>query len=83
MTLKRRSDSAETPRLVLRTNGENPNHHMWNNQGVWWCNMTIHQYDGTSERHRFSLKTRDVKQARDRRDRIFRDVRNQYTAASA
>ena len=36
----------------------------------------------TAERLRFSLKTRDVEQARERRDRIFRQIAEHYEIAA-
>ena len=51
-------------KLALRVNDDNPNHHLWNNRGVWWCHLTVHKNDATSERLRFSLKTRDLDSAR-------------------
>ena len=55
-------------KLSVRVNRKNPNHHLWNNNGTWWFHYTVHHPDFTSERHRFSLKTQDVKQARRLRD---------------
>ena len=70
------------PKLALRVNDENPNHHLWNNRGVWWCHLTVHKADSTAERLRFSLKTRDVEKARERRDRIFKDIAKHYEVAA-
>jgi hypothetical protein len=70
------------PKLALRVNQDNPNHHLWNNRGVWWCHLTVHKPDATAERLRFSLKTRDVEQARERRDRIFRQIAEHYEIAA-
>ncbi len=70
-------------KLALRVNEENENHHLWNNRGIWWCHMTVHKPDRTSERLRFSLKTRDVAKARERRDRIFADIERHYGGAAA
>ena len=70
------------PKLALRVNHDNPNHHLWNNRGVWWCHLTVHKPDATAERLRFSLKTRDVEQARERRDRIFRQIAEHYEIAA-
>lgn len=70
------------PKLALRVNHENPNHHLWNNRGVWWCHLTVHKPDATAERLRFSLKTRDVEQARERRDRIFNQIAEHYEIAA-
>lgn len=69
-------------KLALRVNDENPNHHLWNNRGVWWCHLTVHKGDATSERLRFSLKTREVEKARLRRDNILKDISNHYSIAA-
>lgn len=63
-------------KLSLRVNVTNENHHLWNNRGVWWCHLTIHQSDATAKRMRFSLKTRDIEKARERRDKIFQKLEN-------
>lgn len=49
----------------------NPDHHLWNNRGTWWCHFTLHRSDYTAERVRVSLKTRDVAEARRRRDVVL------------
>lgn len=46
----------------------NPNHHIWNNNGTWWCHYTVHHDDYTKERVRVSLGTNDVQIARALRD---------------
>jgi len=51
-------------------------HHLWNNNGKWWCHLTIHHPDYTSERCRLSLNTRDLDVARQRRDRLFANWEN-------
>ena len=55
-------------RLAVRVDAANPDHHLWNNRGTWWCHFTVHGTDYTAERIRVSLKTRDLEQARHRRD---------------
>ncbi len=55
-----------------RTTAENPDHHLWNNRGTWWCHFTLHRPDYTAERVRFSLRTRDLVEARRRRDEVLR-----------
>jgi hypothetical protein len=55
----------------VRVNPGNPNHHLWNNHGGWWCHYTVHFPDHTVERIRLSLKTGDLGVARGRRDRLF------------
>lgn len=68
--------NAQTPRgvtgrLAVRVDQENPNHHLWNNRGTWWCHFTLHRSDYTAERIRVSLKTRDLQLARSRRDELL------------
>jgi hypothetical protein len=70
-------------KLSLRVNEANNNHHLWNNRGVWWCHLTIHQADTTVQRMRFSLKTKDIEKARERRDRIFRRIAEESTHTAA
>jgi len=55
--------------IALRGAGAaNPNHHIWNNNGTWWLHYTLHLADYTKRRVRESLRTRDVDEARRRRD---------------
>ena len=61
-------------KLSMRAFTDNPNHHLWNNRGVWWCHFTVHMPDATAQRMRFSLRTTDLGKARDRRDRILREI---------
>ncbi len=58
-------------KFSLRTNSENPNHHLWNNNGVWWCHYTVHLPDFTKRRVRQSLRTRDSDRARRLRDELL------------
>lgn len=57
--------------LASRGGKDNPDHHLWNNRGTWWCHFTLHRPDYTSERIRVSLKTRDLIIARQRRDELL------------
>ena len=58
--------------LAIRRTASNPNHHLWNNNGVWWLHFTLRSITGESKkRHRTSLKTRDLEKARAKRDRIL------------
>lgn len=50
----------------------NPNHHIWNNNGTWYIHFIVHKEDNTAERFRKSLKTHDVEEARDKRDKILK-----------
>jgi hypothetical protein len=58
-------------RLSLRTNAQNPDHHLWNNHGTWWCHLTLHTAHGRKHRVRCSLKTASVEKARQKRDVLF------------
>ncbi len=57
--------------LSLRISHDNPNHHLWNNNGTWFVHYTVCEpgYSGTRRRH--SLRTDDLHEARQRRDRLF------------
>jgi hypothetical protein len=58
-------------KLAVRHDGTNHLHHLWNNNGTWWCQFTVHGADHTTQRARVSLKTRDLAEACRRRDRLF------------
>ena len=58
-------------KLAVRIDGNNPFHHLWNNNGTWWCHYTVHCPDFTKDRVRVSLRTTDAGQAQMHRDRIF------------
>ena len=58
-------------KLSVRVNRKNKNHHLWDNNGKWWCHLTVHRPDYTAQRHRVPLNTRDVIEARQRRDKLL------------
>lgn len=58
-------------RLAIRVNEANPNHHLWNNNGVWFVHYTVHPDALTAQRVRRSLGTRDLAVARERRDQLL------------
>lgn len=60
--------------LSVRTSRDNPDHHLWNNNGTWWCHYTIHRPDHTKQRVRRSLTTHDRAEARRRRDALLRSL---------
>lgn len=62
-------------KLATRISDDNEDHHLWNNRGTWWCHFTLHRPDYTSERIRVSLKTRDLVEARLRRDELLHSLR--------
>ena len=62
-------------KIALRINDDNPNHHLWNNRGVWWCHVTVHKPDSTAERL-------DIEKARARRDKIFASIQQHFGIAA-
>ena len=48
------------------------NHHIWDNNGTWWCHLSSARRTGPAKRLRFSLKTNNVREARKRRDLIMK-----------
>lgn len=58
-------------RLSLRTTALNADHHLWNNNGTYWCHFTLHGPRGTKQRVRRSLRTTDLAIARQRRDTLI------------
>jgi len=57
--------------LAIRLNPENPDHHLWNNNGTWFVHYTIHPTPFTKQRIRASLKTKDLAEAQLRRDQLL------------
>lgn len=69
---------AATDRAALALRGGDlgrPNHHLWNNNGTWWLHYTLHLADYTKRRVRESLGTRDLGEARRRRDLRLGELR--------
>ena len=60
-----------TSKSAVRINGNNPDHHLWNNHGTFWCHFTVHLPDFTKERLRLSLETSDLGHARQLRDSLL------------
>lgn len=48
-----------------------PDHHIWDNNGTWWCHLSLGRRSGRAKRIRFSLHTNNRKEARQRRDLIM------------
>jgi hypothetical protein len=69
--------------LSVRFDDGNPLHHLWNNNGTWWCHLTVHRADHTSQRVRVSLKTNDAAVACQKRDRLFEKLTGQGRRAAA
>jgi hypothetical protein len=60
--------------LAIRVLPDNPDHHLWNNNGTWWCHYTVHRPDYTKQRVRVSLGTRCQDVARRLRDRVLQNA---------
>lgn len=52
-------------------NHRNPDHHIWNNNGTWWCHYTEHLPDYTKRRVRLNLHTDNRQIARVLRDSVL------------
>ncbi|MCE9614867.1 MAG: hypothetical protein K8T26_11360 [Lentisphaerae bacterium] len=58
----------EQASLSIRVNADNPNHHLWNNNGTWFIHYTVHPDRLTAARVRRSLGTKSLPTALKRRD---------------
>ncbi len=56
--------------LSIRINKNNPTHHLYNNNGTWWCHLTLHS-GPYKERIRKSLRTKNLNEAIIKRDQLF------------
>jgi hypothetical protein len=48
-----------------------PDHHIWDNNGTWWCHLSLARTRGRAKRIRFSLHTNNRREAQRRRDQIM------------
>jgi hypothetical protein len=62
----------QTPAASIRILADNPNHHLWDNHGTFWCHYTLHLPDYTKRRVRQSLGTSCIDRARRLRDQLLR-----------
>jgi hypothetical protein len=60
--------------LSIRHSLQNPDHHIWNNNGTYWVHATVHFPDYTKQRIRRSLKTRSIEVARQLRDALLQNA---------
>lgn len=67
----RRRGGRIAPLPPARAGEQNPNHHLWKNNGTWFMNCTVYPSRCTKERLRYSLETKSVQVARARRDAVF------------
>jgi hypothetical protein len=59
----------------MRETRRNPNHHIWCNNGTYFVNVTVRLRGRGTLRLRKSLRTKDLAEARRRRDRLFESIR--------
>lgn len=69
--------------LLMRSVEGNANHHIWNNNGVWFCNFKVKTATGESKRIRESLHTNHVEEARIRRDDMIRSYNESIETIAA
>ena len=74
---------SETAIISRRQKNAGPLHHLWNNHGHWWIHCTLHLPDGTAERIRKCLRTKDLETAIARRDHIFRSATRPLSATAS
>lgn len=60
--------------LSIRIDAARRDHHLWLNNGTWWCHYTLH-FDHRKRRIRRSLRTRDLERAIQLRDELFAHIR--------
>jgi hypothetical protein len=70
----RNQQTIMTHPLAIRLNPGNPDHHLWNNNGTWFVHYTIHPTPFTKQRIRASLGTKNLAEARLRRDQLVVSV---------
>ena len=61
-------------KLAIRVRKDNPDHHLWDNNGTWWCHYTEHLPDFTKRRVRRNLRTADRAVARVLRDSLINEI---------
>lgn len=68
--------------LSVRIDAANPMHHLWNNNGTWWCHFTLHDDSYQKQRIRISLKTSNPTKAIRKRDLLFTRLTSTKTIAA-
>ena len=69
--------------LKTRNTNANPNHHIWNNNGTWYCNFRVYDTDGETKQIRTSLNTQSEEEARILRDEKMADYSEPQPHAAA
>lgn len=57
----------------IRVDSRNPLHHLWRNNGHWWLHATVH-FGYRKRRLRFSLGTRSLSEAIQKRDEFLQRI---------
>jgi hypothetical protein len=76
-----KEDSTMRQALAIRVDETNPDHHLWNNHGIWWIHYTLHPTPWTQKRVRQNLGTRSVEEARRLRDALFARIADRGVAS--
>jgi hypothetical protein len=78
MTIKKNQNAS------IRIWAQNPDHHLYNNNGSWWLHYTSYPDAISAKRIRRSLGTRNLHEARERRDaflaQLFHEQRKEVAA---
>ena len=69
--------------LKTRNTNANPNHHIWNNNGTWYCKFRVYDTDGETKQIRTSLNTQSEEEARILRDEKMADYSEPQPHAAA
>jgi|GEM_PF-578362 len=62
--------------LAIRSVAHKLNHHLWNNNGTWFCKFRVRAAGGSVQRINQSLQTKCVEDARLRRDDLMQGFQN-------
>ena len=64
--------------LSVRVRSQNPDHHLFNNNGTWWCHFWAIADGARQQRFRVNLKTKSRLEARFLRNGILKAGWRQY-----
>jgi hypothetical protein len=62
--------------LAIRSVAHKLNHHLWNNNGTWFCKFRVRAAGGSVQRINQSLQTKCIEDARLRRDELMQAFQN-------
>ena len=61
--------------LSIRTNQSNLTHHLYRNGNLWWVHFYVNHSGFKTRRIRLSLRTESLLEAIARRDKLFKDIK--------